>query len=116
MFKRILIFLILCVPAFGSWNFDDTAVQMWVKMADNNALNLPTGDWTIAGWFIVDDNAGSGDQYLMSWAETTVAAQSSFKFVIRQASASNANKLSCSYWDDSNVVHSTGQSAGTAPK
>jgi len=80
-----------------AWSFDETDDD--VQFTDNAALTLPDGDWTIAGWIKLDDNAGVKYQYFLSWG--TVDANPNLNWMFREhnCDAGDVDKLSCSCLD-----------------
>jgi phage baseplate assembly protein gpV len=66
-----------------SWHFLDSDTQ-YVELADDAALTLPDGDWTIAGWFKLDDNVGTGWNGLFGWG--VPGGTPSCNFYVREAS------------------------------
>jgi hypothetical protein len=59
-----------------AWRFDKTDDD--VQIADDVALTLPDGDWTIAGWLKLDAHDYTKHQYFFSWGD--YAATPSFNW------------------------------------
>ena len=79
-----------------AWHFDETSGHH-VLLGDNAALTLPDGDWTIAGWIYLDDNAGNFFQYFLSWG--AVSASPSLNWFVDETGEANANKLKVIAYD-----------------
>jgi len=63
-------------------HFDETTGHH-VLIPDNPSLTFPDGDWTVAGWIKLDDNAGAAFQYFMSWGG--FSAVNSFNWFFNEA-------------------------------
>lgn len=59
LFLAVLLCFLGPCTAYPAWLFDGT--NDYVTMADNAALDLPSGNWTIAGWFKLTSTADTGD-------------------------------------------------------
>lgn len=70
-----------------AWVFSGTS--QYVEISANAALNLPNGDWTVAGWAQFSTRAGTGVDYIFEYQD---AGENEFIFLrVRQASATNPN-------------------------
>jgi hypothetical protein len=76
----LLLNLLIATPVGAAWLF--TADE--VEMADNAVLTFPDGDWTICGYFKLNQNTGTGTQTLFGHGAQGTA--SSFNLYIREAS------------------------------
>lgn len=59
LFLAFLLFILGPCTAYSAWLFDGT--NDYVTLADNAALTLPDGDWTVAGWFKLTSTSWGGD-------------------------------------------------------
>lgn len=83
-----------------AWHFDEAGGH--VTVADNAALTLPDGDFTLGGFVKFDDNVGSNFQYLLSHG--TAGAANSCNINITEASSGTPqgpNFIACSIFDAS---------------
>ena len=91
-----------------AWLFDEA--NDYVTLAANSALNLPDGDWTIAGWVNLTDNTGSAFQYLLSWG--SFGAVNTFQLYVTESSvpSPNENQRDDLSW---NVIDTDGDSVSS---
>lgn len=97
-----MIFLVLLLSALfagragAAW--DITAAAQFVTLADNAALTIPDGDFSICGWFKKDTNAGTGFGVIQGW--DTINANPSANIYCREASNATApNSISVLFED-----------------
>jgi hypothetical protein len=69
-----------------AYSYDET--NDFQSIADNAALTLPDGDWSIGCWLNLDSNAGTAYQYIMSWGGFD--ATNSFNLYVGEASLADA--------------------------
>lgn len=60
----LIFFLPLAINSFGAWSYNGTSA--YVDMSDNAVLDLPDGDWTLAGWFKPNSTAGTTEPPVIS--------------------------------------------------
>lgn len=60
----LIFFLPLAINSFGAWSYNGASA--YVDMSDNAVLDLPDGDWTLAGWFKPNSTAGSTEPPVIS--------------------------------------------------
>jgi len=61
----IILILLLASLCFASWEFEEGAEYVYLN--DDAKLTLPNADFTVGGWFKLDDNTGTGSQGLVGW-------------------------------------------------
>lgn len=93
-----------------AWHFDETSGQH-VTLGDNPALNMPDGDWTIAGWIKLDDNVGDFYQHFLSMG--IFNATPSWHWYFHEASVEDPNVLHFNMVDDDGANSPSDFSAGT---
>ena len=77
-----------------AWYFDESDATQYVTVADNAALTLPSGGWTIGAWVaLVDGNAGSAYKYWLSWG--SFEADPSVNIYVTEATADVPDVHSC---------------------
>ena len=86
----IFLFLFMAVSVNAAFLFDE--VNDYITLADNPALTLPDGDWTIAFWMKVPDLTGSGAQQIMNWGGDGAAP--SMQIYIGEASSGIPGRMS----------------------
>ncbi len=69
----ILILLFAASESRGAWLFD--GVDDYVTVADNAALSIPAGDWTVGGWVKLTSNTTSTNQIILEWGNAPTFSQ-----------------------------------------
>lgn len=72
-----------------AWSFD--GVSDYVTIADNAALDLPSGDWTIAGWFKLASTADTGDDAY--FFQHGASASTSIRFALYSSGGSTMDAV-----------------------
>ena len=75
-----------------AWDFED-ANPGGVSLADNTALTLPAGDWSLGGLVKLESNAGSDHQYFLSWGVHSANPSINFFFTETGEGSANADEL-----------------------
>jgi hypothetical protein len=95
-----------------AFSFDE--VDDRVTLADDAALTLPNGDWSLGGWVKLTDNAGTTFQYFISWGTFDANPSLSFYFV-EASNGTDPNKLTAVVNDGSVSVNAWRVLSSTTP-
>ncbi len=93
----LLSVLIITLPISAGRHFDE--VDDDIQVSDSADLTFPDAtDWTVAGWFRLDDNTGGDFQYFLSWGGA--GDVNTFNCFVRETgTGTDPNKLSCDIRD-----------------
>lgn len=102
MILALVLSLLFAPSAWAGWA-NDGAEDTHVTMADHAALDFPDGDWTVAGYVRITNNAGTHTArqiYVFNAGQITVTTNPMFSAYCRGASASSPNELRFQINDD----------------
>lgn len=79
----LLLAALMAAPVWASWEFEESPGTGYVYLNDDAKLTLPNADFTVGGWFKLDDNTGSSVQNLVLWDDGT-GTDACVKFYVRE--------------------------------
>ena len=85
-----------------------TSASEYFTLADDAALTLPNGDWSLGGWFKITNNAGIYQQWFFNW--NAYSRPYLYAFVFEASAASGANEIKIGVHDGTNYTLLTGTS------
>ena len=85
-----------------------TSASEYFTLADDAALTLPNGDWSLGGWFKITNNAGIYQQWFFNW--NAYSRPYLYAFVFEASAASGANEIKIGVHDGTNFTLLTGTS------